>query len=62
MLLGYWKCKLMNAKQMFAGRKYNRRETVTQGDIVIPLSEIDWHNGFELSQFLWEEYTWSYVS
>ena len=47
---------------MFAGRKYKRQEVVTQGDIIIPLSEIDWHNGFELSQFLWEEYTWSYVT
>ena len=48
--------------RMFAGRSYRRREVVTQGDIVIPLSEIDWHNGFELKRFLWEEYTWSYVA
>jgi len=47
---------------MFAGRTYKRSEIVTEGDIVIPLSEIDWHNGFNLPQFLWEEYTWSYVS
>ena len=43
---------------MFAGRDYKRHDIVTQGDIVIPLSEIDWHNGFRLSFFLWEEYTW----
>ena len=46
---------------MFAGRDYKPREIVTEGDIVIPLSEIDWHNGFQLDFFLWEEYTWRYV-
>jgi hypothetical protein len=43
---------------MFAGRAYKPQEIVTEGDIVIPLSEIDWHNGFQLNFFLWEEYTW----
>jgi len=46
---------------MFAGRTYKRSEIVTDGDIIIPLSEIDWHNGFMLDFFLWEEYTWRYV-
>ena len=46
---------------MFAGRHYNRNEIVTQGDIIIPLSEIDWHNGFQLDFFLWEEYTCTYI-
>jgi hypothetical protein len=44
---------------MFAGQAFKPRDVVTQGDIVIPLSELDWHNGFELNFFLWEEYTWS---
>ena len=43
---------------MFAGRDYKRHDVVTQGDVVIPLSELDWHNGFKLNFFLWEEYTW----
>lgn len=47
---------------MFAGRSFKRNDIVTQGDIVIPISEIDWHNGFQLSFFLWEEYTWSHSS
>lgn len=47
---------------MFAGRDFARNDVVTQGDIVIPLSEIDWHNGFNLNFFLWEEYTWSHNS
>lgn len=44
---------------MFAGQAYNRNDIVTQGDIIIPLSELDWHNGFQIDFFLWEEYTWS---
>ena len=44
---------------LFAGRAFDTNDIVTEGDIVIPLSELDWHNGFQLDFFLWEEYTWS---
>lgn len=43
---------------MFAGKSYGVHDTVTQGDIIIPLSSLDWHNDFKLDFFLWEEYTW----
>jgi hypothetical protein len=42
---------------MFAGRYFQRNEIVTEGDVVIPLSELEWHNGFRLDLFLWEDYT-----
>ena len=32
---------------MFAGKRYRQNEKVTDGDIVIPLLEVDWHNGHD---------------
>lgn len=51
---------------MYAGdRIYREKDTVTLGDVVIPISEYDWNNeggDFEGDSFLWDEYTWnSYV-
>lgn len=44
---------------MFSGKYFYENDLVTKGDIVIPLSELDWHLGFKDISFLWEEYTWS---
>lgn len=44
---------------MFAGKSYAKEEKVTDGDIVIPLIEIDWHNGDEDWVFLWDDYQWA---
>jgi hypothetical protein len=38
---------------LFAGHAYEPNDVVTKGDIIISLSELDWHNGFELYFFLW---------
>ncbi|KAL3938258.1 MAG: hypothetical protein SGBAC_006800, partial [Bacillariaceae sp.] len=48
---------------MFAGhRDYKTGEQVTDGDIVIPIFEMEWHNQdkeWEFDHFLWDEYTWN---
>ena len=48
---------------MYAGhREYKNGQQVTDGDIVIPLFEMDWHNQlktWEYDHFLWDEYTWN---
>lgn len=45
---------------MFAGnRDYEEDDILTRGDLVIPIFELDWHNGFHDYNFLWDEYTWS---
>ena len=47
---------------MFAGNKlYREGEMVTFGDIVVPVFELDWHNGHEDYDFLWNEYVWSFA-
>jgi hypothetical protein len=45
---------------MYAGNKaYNKGDFVTMGDLVIPMFEMDWHNGQNEYYFLWDEYVWS---
>ncbi|CAJ1958202.1 unnamed protein product [Cylindrotheca closterium] len=48
---------------MYAGhREYKHGEQVTDGDIVIPIFEMEWHNqlkDWEYDHFLWDEYTWN---
>lgn len=47
---------------MYAGhREYKVGEQVTDGDIVIPIFEMEWHNQLkdEEGNFLWDEYTWN---
>lgn len=47
---------------IFAGhRSYEKGDLVSDYDLVIPLFEIDWHNGHQLYHFLWDEYVWSSV-
>lgn len=43
---------------MFAGRKYEEKEQVTTGDVVIPLVEYYWHAGAG-AYILWDEYYWN---
>ena len=48
---------------MFAGHKtYYEGDQVTDGDIVIPIFEFEWHNRHKkpkYEHFLWDEYTWN---
>ena len=45
---------------MFAGHiAYEKGDLVSDFDLVIPLIEIDWHNGNQFYYFLWDEYVWS---
>jgi hypothetical protein len=50
---------------MYAGhRNFDEGQMVTDGDIIIPLFEMDWHNKLKEStqkydHFLWDEYTWN---
>lgn len=50
---------------MYVGhRNFSKGDTVTDGDIIIPIFEMDWHNKLKESQhkyehFLWDEYTWN---
>jgi hypothetical protein len=47
---------------VFAGDHfYAKGESVGSGDIVIPISEFDWHNSLNSKAphpFLWDQYTW----
>ena len=43
---------------MFAGKDYREGETVMEGDLVIPLIEMKWHNP-ESDWFLWNDYDWN---
>ena len=45
---------------MFAGnREYYEGDMLTESDIVIPVFELEWHNGHRHFPFLWDEYVWS---
>jgi hypothetical protein len=45
---------------MFAGsRHYKKKDLLTAGDLMVPVFEMDWHNGHDYYNFLWDEYTWS---
>lgn len=44
---------------MFAGKSYAKGDKGTDGNIIIPLTEIDWHNGHEDWVFLSDDYQWS---
>ncbi len=45
---------------MFAGhRSFERGDLVTDSDLVIPVFELEWHNGYQRFDFLWDEYVWS---
>jgi hypothetical protein len=45
---------------MFAGnREYQKGDVVTDGDLMIPVFELDWHNGNVDFPFLWDEYVWN---
>ena len=46
---------------MFAGRHFQKYDTVTAGDIILPIMEIAWHNEHHHFFFLWDEYTWSHT-
>jgi len=49
---------------LFAGRDFRKQETVTPGDITIPLIDMPWHSQQEEfdNTFLWDDYTWHYSS
>ena len=44
---------------IFAGRNYKQNEFILDGDIVIPLVDMNWHNGWDKFVFLWNDYVWS---
>jgi hypothetical protein len=45
---------------MFAGKDYKKNSKVTDGDIIVPLIEVDWNNDHDESWiFLWDDYTWA---
>eukprot|EP00980_Cylindrotheca_fusiformis_P006006 scaffold1284_cov108-Cylindrotheca_fusiformis.AAC.20 len=50
---------------MYVGhRNFTMGENVTDGDIIIPVFEMDWHNmlkedKLKFEHFLWDEYTWN---
>ena len=44
---------------MFSGVHHDEGDVVTEGDIVIPLVDIEWNNGNDDFFFLWDEYEWS---
>lgn len=48
---------------LFAGKDFAEQDTVTPGDLTVPLLDMHWHNNavesFDDNQFLWDEYTWA---
>jgi hypothetical protein len=45
---------------MYAGSKpYTKGERIGDPDLMLPVYDLDWHNGFQDFSFLWDEYTWS---
>jgi hypothetical protein len=45
---------------MFAGsRSFRKHERMADPDLMVPVYELDWHNGDDTYSFLWDEYTWS---
>ncbi|CAJ1957082.1 unnamed protein product [Cylindrotheca closterium] len=45
---------------MYAGnRDYEAGEGLTDGDLLVPIFDLDWHNDYEEYEFLWDEYTWA---
>ena len=45
---------------MFAGsRSYDKGDLITDSDLVIPVFDLEWHNGEKKYNFLWNEYVWS---
>ena len=45
---------------MYAGNKhFQEGDAVADSDLVIPIFELEWHNGFKDFMFLWDEYVWS---
>lgn len=45
---------------MYAGKDVARGDRVTYGDPIVPLLDINWHNGNEDFYWLWGEYTWEF--
>jgi hypothetical protein len=44
---------------LFAGIPYQKGNLVTPGDGVVPIYDMEFHNGLSSSLFLWDEYVWS---
>jgi hypothetical protein len=46
---------------LFAGRDFRKNEFLQegQGDIVIPLVDVYFHNKLDVGVFVWDEYTWN---
>lgn len=44
---------------LFAGVSYDSGSRVLEGDLIVPIFDIDWHNDNEEWNFLWDDYTWS---
>lgn len=44
---------------LFAGVPYQKGDLVTPGDGVVPIYDMEFHNGFSSNTFLWDEYVWS---
>jgi hypothetical protein len=39
---------------MYAGKAYDKGELVSDSDLMLPVYEMDWHNGHEDYSFLWD--------
>ncbi len=48
---------------LFAGKSYALHETITPGDLTVPLLDMHWHNDVDSFDhdhlFVWDEYTWA---
>jgi hypothetical protein len=44
---------------LFAGKDFEINDWIMPGDLVVPIVEINWHNGHESYANLWEDYQWS---
>jgi hypothetical protein len=45
---------------MYAGnQEYKKGDVVTDSDLMIPVFELEWHNGHQEFPFLWDEYVWN---
>ena len=46
----------------FAGRDFGRQELVMPGDLIVPLTDLAWNNGYEHGseepRNLWDDYYW----
>ena len=45
---------------MYSGRKvFPKGQRIADPDLMVPVYDLDWHNGLQDYFFLWDEYTWA---